>query len=153
MCSKSRLYQGKERVSFWQISESFITVVFIKTHLRGIRNNQILVPSPCENSSHRIVQTSLFFRCYCPYKPRGFCPFCSFPPIFSSSWGLSISLLLVYPPFVRPPIAVPTGESPLFRALPRGSPRGARRPGAHQIWFYEERYRRKMPLDMAEDKK
>jgi hypothetical protein len=29
---------------------------------------------------------------------------------------------------VIPPIAVPTGESPLLRALPRGSPRGARRP-------------------------
>lgn len=77
------------------------------------------------------------------YSPKGFPPFCSLPPILCcSSAALSISLLFVYPPLVMPPIAVPTGERPLLRALPRGSPRGARRPTiSSQIPAWKERER------------
>ena len=54
----------------------------------------------------------------------------------------------MYPPFVNPPIAVPTGESPLLSAFPRGSPRGARRPVVYISCQVESReQRRKREVD------
>lgn len=79
-------------------------------------------------------------RVFAVYKPKGFCPVCSFPPIglVNSSFSLLLPLILseldlpLPKGWATPPTRLPTGESPLFRALPTGSPRGERRPKGNE---------------------